>query len=139
MPTSADSARGACGRRRCVGVGGPDGAARGAAELARLDAVLPAADEDGLAADERLGDLGAATLEDATDGLSRHAHRRSRLLVTEALEIDEADGLELVDGQRQLLELAAGDAGRLEQGHARHAADGAFNRRARHAASFEGY
>ena len=79
-----------------------------AAELPRLDAVLPAADEDGLAGDERLGDLGAAALQDAADGLARHAHRRRRLFVAEALEVDEADGLELVDGQRELLEIATG-------------------------------
>jgi len=54
------------------------------------------------------------------------------LLVTEALEIDEADGLELVDGQRQLLELATGDAGGLEKRHTRHAAYRTLNRRARH-------
>jgi len=49
--------------------------------------------------------------------------------VTEALKVHKADGLELVDGQRQLLELSTGDAGGLEQGHAWHTADGAFNRR----------
>ena len=97
--------------------GTPGGAASGspvqtwpddaAAELARLDAVLAAADEDRLAVDQRLGDLGTATLEHAADGLSRDAHRRGRLLVAEALEIDEADRLELVDGQRKLLKLTA--------------------------------
>ncbi len=54
------------------------------------------------------------------------------LFVAEALEVDEADRLELVDGQRELLEVAAGDPGRLEQGHAGHAAYGSFNRWARH-------
>jgi len=61
---------------------------------------LTAADEDGLAVDQRLGDLGAAPLEDAADGLARYAHRRGRLLVAETLKIDEADRLELIDGQR---------------------------------------
>ena len=114
------------------GVAGPDLAARDAAELARLDAVLPAADEDRLAADQRLGDLGAATLEDAADSLSRDAHRRGRLFVAEALEVDEANRLELVDGQVQLLEFASRNACGLEQGHARHAAHGTFNGRAWH-------
>jgi hypothetical protein len=111
---------------------GPDGAARGAAELPRLHSVLPAADKDGLAADEGFRDRGAPAFQHATDGLPRHAHRRSRLLVTEALEVHETDRLELVDGQRQLLELTTGDAGGLEQRHMGHAANRTFNRWARH-------
>jgi hypothetical protein len=95
------SAGRACGRKwRVRGCGGPEGSADRAAQLPRLDAVLAAADKDGFAADEGFGDLGATTLKHAADGLPRHAHRCSRLFVTEALEIDEADGLELVDGQR---------------------------------------
>ena len=66
----------------------------------------PAADEDRFAADQRLGDLGAAALEDAADGLARDSHGRGGLLVTESLEVDEADRLELVDRELQVLELA---------------------------------
>ena len=59
VPTVGRAAGGADGRRRRVG-GRPHGAAGEAAELPRLHAVLAAADEDGLAGHERLGDLGAA-------------------------------------------------------------------------------
>ncbi len=92
-------ARGA-GGGRYVAVGGrPLRPAAATAESARLDAVLPAADEDGLAGDQGLGDLGPPGLEYSTHGLARHAHGGSGLLVTEALEVDEADGLELVDAR----------------------------------------
>jgi hypothetical protein len=92
-------ARGACIGRARIARGGPQGSARRATQLPRLHAILAAADEDGLAADEGFRDRGATALQHAADRLPRHAHRRSRLLVTEALEIDETDGLELVDGE----------------------------------------
>jgi hypothetical protein len=100
--------------------------------LAGLDAVLPAADEDGLAGDQGLGDLGAAALEHTSDRLAGDAHGRRRLLVAESLEIDEADGLELIDGQRELLQVAPRHPRRLEQRHTRHSAYGSFNRWTRH-------
>ena len=104
----------------------------GEAAHARQYPVLAAADEDGLAIDQRLGDLGTAALEHAAHGLARDAHGLGSLLVAEGLEVDEANGLELVDGQLELLELTGRYAGRLEERDAGDAFDGAFNRRARH-------
>ena len=73
-----------------------------------------------------------AALEHAADGLARDAHGRGGLLVAEALEVDEADRLELVDRELQMLELAGGDARRLEERDAGDARDGAFDGWARH-------
>ena len=93
---------------------------------------MPAPDEDRLAADQCLGDLGAAALQHAADGLARDAHGLSGLLVAQRLEVDEANRLELVDGKLELLELPRGHARRLEQRDARDASHGTFNRRAGH-------
>ncbi len=71
-----------------------------AAPLRRLHAVLPSADEDGFAVDQGFGDPGAPTLEHPPDRLPRNAHGRGGLFVAETLEIDQADGFELVDGER---------------------------------------
>jgi hypothetical protein len=98
----------------------PAGLAGEAAQAARLHTVLAAADEDGLAPHEGLCHAGAATLEHAPDGLAGDAHDLGGLFMAQALEIDESDGLELVDAELQLLELASGHAGRLEQRDARH-------------------
>jgi hypothetical protein len=71
-PASEDVGRTARGARECLSirVAGPELAARRTAELPWFDAVLTAADEDGLAGDERLCDLGATTFEDAADRLA---------------------------------------------------------------------
>jgi hypothetical protein len=105
---------------------------REAAQLLRADPVLATADKDGLASDQRLGHLAAATLENASDGLARDTHDRSGLLVAQALEINEADRLELVDGELQLLQLPGRHAGRLEERDARDSGHRTLNRRARH-------
>ena len=67
--------------------------------------VLAPADKDGFAADQCLRDLGATALENAADGLARDAHGLRRLLVAQPLEIDEADRLQLVHRELQMLEL----------------------------------
>jgi len=52
--------------------------------------------------------------------------------MAQTLEIDQTDGLELIDGQRQLFKLAGRYARGLEQRHSRDAANGSFNRWAGH-------
>jgi hypothetical protein len=133
-PADADvrrAALGASGGGNLAGVQ-PSSVAGETTHAPRLDTVLTASDEDGLAAHERLGHTGAAPLEDAPDGLAGDAHDLGGLFVAQSLEVDEADGLELVDAELQLLELARRYARGLEQRDARHAGDGAFNRRSRH-------
>ena len=66
------------------------------------------------------------------DGLSRYSHGLRGLLVTEPLEVDQADRLELVDRELQVLELAGGHACRFEERDARDAGDGALDGWARH-------
>lgn len=93
----------------------PEFLARETANAPWLDPVLPAADEDRFAVDQRLSDLGAAALQHTADGLARYAHGLSGLLVAQPLEVDETNRLELVDSQLQLLELPRRDARWLEQ------------------------
>jgi hypothetical protein len=94
--------------------------------------VRAATDEDRLAADESLGDFGATALEYAADCLAGDAHGLGRLSVAEALQVDEADRLELVDRELQMLELTGGYPGRLEEGDPGAAGDGALDGAARH-------
>ena len=120
MPTSVAPHSGQAVRRRVSGIR-PASLAGEAAQAARLHAVLAAADEDGLAADERLRHAGAAALEHAPDGLARDAHDLGGLLVAQTLEVDQADRLELVDPELQLLQIARRHAGGLEERDARQA------------------
>lgn len=110
------SAAGACaGGARSLVARHPALLAGETAQLARFDTVLAAADEDRLAADEGLRHFGAAALQDAADGLTRHAHGLGGALVAEAFEIDKAYGLEFVNRELKLLELAPRHACRLEE------------------------
>jgi hypothetical protein len=120
-------------RRRLLALIDPAGITCKAAHAPRLDAVLAAADEDGLATNKGVSDAGAPALEHTPDRLAGHAHGFGRLLVRQALEVDESDGLEFVDSQLQLLEVPRGHTGRLEQRDAWDACDCALNRWAWHA------
>jgi len=103
--------------------------------LPGLHPVLTATDLDRLAADQGIGDLGATPLEHAADGLSGDAHGLGRSLVAQALEVHEADRLELVHGQPEPVELPCRYSGGLEKRDARDARDRTFNRRAWHGLS----
>jgi hypothetical protein len=94
--------------------------------------VAATADEDRFSVDERLGHFGATALEDAADRLAGDAHGFGRLSVAEALQVDEADRLQFVDRELQVLELAGGYSGRLEEGDAGGSGDCALDGAARH-------
>ena len=69
--------------------------------------------------------LRRADFQHSSDRLPRYAQPGRRLLVTQALEIDQPQGFHFVDGQPNVLELAGADARRLE--HRRSAAEPATN------------
>jgi hypothetical protein len=116
-----------------LGFGDPAGLAREATQLLGLDAILAAADQDGLAGDQRFGHLGARAFQDAAHCLTGDPHHLSRLFVAQALEIDEPNRLELVDRQPELLELSGRHTCRLEEREARYTCDCALNGGAGHA------
>jgi hypothetical protein len=76
-----------------LGVGDPSFLTGETAQLPWLHAILTTADDDRLAADEGVRHLASSALENASHGLSRDAHHLGRLLVTQALEINETYGL----------------------------------------------
>jgi len=91
--------------------------------LLGLHPVLTAADLYRLAADEGVGHLGATPLKHTTDRLTGDAQSFGSHLVTQALEVHEADRLELVHRQPEPVELPCGYPGGLEECDARDALD----------------
>jgi hypothetical protein len=71
-------------------------------------------------------------LQDAPEGGPGYAHALGRLLLVEPLAVSQADGLELVEGELDLFELEAWNAGGLEERDRGARANAATSVRARH-------
>lgn len=77
--------------------------------------VDTATDHQCLAVDQRVGHLAACRLEHPPYRLAGHTETAGGLFVTQAVEIDETQGLDFVDSEIDALKLPSGDASRLEQ------------------------
>jgi hypothetical protein len=73
-----------------------------------------APDAQGPPLDERFGHLAPGGLDDPRECRARDPHPAGGLILVQALEIRQPQGLELVDAQRDLLESTQRDAGGLE-------------------------
>jgi hypothetical protein len=80
-------------------------------------------DAEGLSADERLGDLSPGALDDPTERRARNVHARRRRVVVQAIEVGQAQGLELVECHFDHVDLAGASAGRSEDGGGRLSGD----------------
>jgi SAM-dependent methyltransferase len=93
------------------------------AAAVRAEVHGTALDAERLAVDQCVGDLSVRRFDDAAESRARDPHASGGLLVVQALEISQAQRLELVEGHDDLLETAQGNPGGLEHRRARAAAD----------------
>jgi hypothetical protein len=69
-----------------------------------------------LAVEQSVRHLTSSRFDDPPEGGSGNAHACGRTIMVEALEIREADGLQLVEPELNLLKPASGNTGGLEHG-----------------------
>ena len=100
--------------------------ATGIAAAPLRDLVGAAPDHQSLSIHQRVGDLASRSFQLAADRLPRDTQSGGGLLVAQAIEIDQAQRLDLIDGELHLLELACADADRLEDSRAWQAGDKPF-------------
>jgi hypothetical protein len=108
------------------------GAALAAQAIAANRVDRTALDAQGAASGQGFSHLAVCCLQDAPEGGPGYAHALRRLLLVEPLAVGQADGLELVEGELNLLELEARNAGGLEERDRGARANAAAGVRARH-------